>query len=247
MKLDYLFMGAHPDDIELGCGGTIAKLTSEGKKTGIVDLTRGEMGTRGTIETRKAEAQAASEILGLAYRENLALKDSDIENNRANQLKVIQQIRETRPHILITGAPYDRHPDHGKATSLIVESVFYSGLRKIETTGSNGSPQEPWRPKHVLHYIQDRNLEPDFIIDITDYWEIKKKAMLAFATQFNVEQPGDEPETYISNPVFFKHLEARARVYGHMGGFDLGEAFIYFNGPVPVKSFGFLEESSPLR
>lgn len=247
MKLDYLFMAAHPDDIELGCGGTIAKLTSEGKKTGIVDLTRGEMGTRGTIETRKAEAARASEILGLAYRENLALKDSDIENSRINQLKVIRQIRETRPHILITGAPYDRHPDHGYATRLITDSVFYSGLRKIETAGSNGKPQEPWRPKHVLHFIQDRTLEPDFVIDVTDFWEIKKQAMLAYATQFNVENAGKEPETYISNPTFFKHLEARARVYGHIGGYEFGEAYIYFNGPIPIKSFDFLEESNPLR
>lgn len=247
MTLDFLFLGAHPDDVELNSGGTVAALIAKGKKVGIIDLTQGEMGSRGTIEIRKAEAEEASKILGISYRVNLIMKDSDIINDRENQIKIIEQIRAFKPQICVTGAPFDRHPDHGNATQLCIDAIFYSGLRKIETIDKNGFVQEPWRPKHILHYMQDRPFEPDFVFDISKHWEIKKKAILAFSTQFNVSKPGNEPETYISSQNYFKQLEARARFYGHLAGFEFGEPFKYYNGPTPLKSFDFLLESSPKR
>lgn len=237
MNLDLLVFAAHPDDAELGCGGTIASLTSSGKKVGIVDLTQGEMGTRGTIETRKAEAETASKILGVEYRVNLNLGDSYQENTRENQLKIIEVVRATTPSICIVGAPWDRHPDHGKATALCLDALFYSGLQKIETNKGNGESQSPWRPAHILHYHQDRPMEPDFIFDISAFWETKVQSMLAYGTQFNVSDPEGEPETYISSEKYFKQLEGRARYFGHLGGFEFGEAFKYYNGPVPLQNF----------
>lgn len=232
MKLDVLVFAAHPDDAELNIGGTVCSLTKQGKKVGVIDLTQGEMGTRGTPETRKKEAELASGILGLSYRQNLNLGDSILENTRANQLKIIAEVRKTQPSVCITGAPHDRHPDHGKSTQLVLDSLFYSGLRKIETAGL-----KEWRPKHILHYMQDRPFEPDFIFDISETWEAKKKAVLAFDTQFNVENTGQEPETYISTPSYFKQLEARARYFGHLAGFEFGEPLKYYNGPAPLSSF----------
>lgn len=240
MKLDFLVFAAHPDDAELNCGGTIAALVSQGKKVGVLDLTQGEMGTRGTTETRKSEAENASEILGLSYRTNLDLKDSVIENTRENQLAIIQQVRFLQPDICITGAPHDRHPDHGKATALVLDALFYSGLKKIDTSSSDGTPQDSWRPFHILHYMQDRPFEPDFIFDISAQWETKRKAILAFATQFNVSDPKGEPETYISSEKYFKQLEARSRYFGHLGGFEFGEPFQYYNGPMGVTSLEML-------
>jgi len=232
MKLDVLVFAAHPDDAELNVGGTICSLTGRGKKVGVIDLTQGEMGTRGTIETRKKEAEHASEILGLSYRQNLNLGDSMLENTRANQIKIMAEIRKTQPIVCITGAPHDRHPDHGKSTQLVLDSLFYSGLRKIESDGL-----KEWRPKHILHYMQDRPFDPDFIFDISETWESKKKAVLAFDTQFNVKNAGQEPETYISTPSYFKQLEARARYFGHLAGFEFGEPLKYYNGPAPLSSF----------
>ena len=237
MSLDVLVFAAHPDDAELGCGGTIASLTASGKTVGIVDLTQGEMGTRGTIETRKAEATKASEILGVQFRVNLNIGDSFVENSRENQLKIIEVVREQKPTICIVGAPWDRHPDHGKATALCLDALFYSGLRKIETSGSNGKLQETWRPTHILHYMQDRPMEQDFIFDISEFWDTKVDSMLAYSTQFNVTDPEGEPETYISSQNYFKQLEGRARYVGHLGGFEFGEAFKYYNGPVPLQDF----------
>ena len=247
MTVDFLFLGAHPDDIELNCGGTVAAVIASGKKAGIIDLTLGEMGTRGSVEIRKQEAENASNILGVSYRANLGMKDSIVSNHRENQLKIIEQVRKCKPEICITGAPHDRHPDHGKSTQLILDALFYSGLKKIVTLDENGEPQEPWRPKHILHYMQDRPFEPDFVYDISEHWETKKEAILAFSTQFNVSNPDDEPETYISSKNYFKQLEARARYFGHLAGFEFGEPFKYYNGPTPLKSFDFLLDSSPKR
>lgn len=247
MNLDFLFIGAHPDDVELSCGGTVAAVVDMGYTAGILDLTYGEMGTRGTRETRMQEAKVAADILGVTYRHTLDLGDTILDNNRENQLQIIQQVRLLKPKICIINAPYDRHPDHGKGSLLTTDALFYSGLRKIETLGENGEPQEPWRPQHTLHYMQDRSFKPDFIFDITKYWEHKKKSVIAYHTQFNVTNPGDEPETYISSTSFFEMIEGRARYFGHMGGFDYGEPFKYFNRPTPVQSFDFLINSKPKR
>ncbi|MEX2604124.1 MAG: bacillithiol biosynthesis deacetylase BshB1 [Gracilimonas sp.] len=247
MKLDVLVFASHPDDAELGCGGTIASLTAQGKKVGIIDLTKGEMGTRGNEKTRADEVKKASEILNITYRENLNLGDSLLPNTRENQLKIIEQVRLTKPHICLIGAPFDRHPDHGKGTSLVLDSLFYSGLKKLVTDDQNGIEQKTWRPAHILHYMQDRPLEADFVFDITDHWQTKSKAMLAYSTQFNVSDPGDEPETYISSENYFKQMEARARYFGHLAGFEFGEAFKYYLSPAPLKSMNVFFESEPKR
>lgn len=247
MKLDILVFASHPDDAELGCGGTIAALTSQGRKAGIIDLTKGEMGTRGTEKTRAKEIEKASEILGISYRKNLNLGDSLIPNTRENQLKIIEQIRDTQPHICLVGAPFDRHPDHAKGTNLVLDALYYSGLKKLKTQSKDGKAQEAFRPAHILHYMQDRPIDTDFVFDISDHWEIKKEAMLAYTTQFNVGDPGDEPETYISSESYFKQLEARARYFGHLSGFEFGEAFKYYLSPTPLKNMDVFFESKPKR
>lgn len=246
-KLDVLALSAHPDDTELCCGGTLAALVNQGKKVGVIDFTRGEMGTRGTPEQRLQESEDASRIIGLSVRENLGLPDTRLKNSREFQLKIIQKIRAYRPHVCLVGAPSDRHPDHGKGTRLALDSVYYSGLAKIETTDASGNLQERWRPSHVLHFMQDRPFEPDLVFDITDTFETKKKAILAFESQFHVEDPGDEPDTYISSTEFFEGIEARARHYGHLIGAKYGEPFKYHNGPVPMASFSALFETNPER
>ena len=247
MATDVLVFAAHPDDAELNCGGTIAALVAEGKSVAIVDLSRGEMGTKGSVETRAKEAEKASEILGISYRSNLDLGDSILENNRHNQLKVITEIRKLRPHVCITGAPHDRHPDHGKATQLCLDALFYSGLAKIVVHDEQRNSLEPWRPAHILHYMQDRPFEPDFVFDISAHWETKKDAILAFASQFNVESEGGEPETYISSRKYFKQLEARARYFGHLSGFEFGEPLKYYNGPAGLSSSAVFFEAYPKR
>lgn len=224
-KLDVLAFGAHPDDIEISCGGTIAALCLQGKNVGIIDLTRGEMGTRGTAETRKAEAEEAARILGVSIRENLDLPDTRLENKREFQIPVITKLRKYRPDICLINAPTDRHPDHGNAAQLLIDCFFLSGLQKIETVDEEGLPQNPWRPSFAFHYMQDRTFTPDLLIDISHTIDIKEKALLAFKTQLNVQDPGDEPETYISGVSFFEGLRARARYYGHMGGVDFAEPF----------------------
>lgn len=246
MTLDILAFAAHPDDTELSCSGTLAKLVQQGKKAGVVDLTRGEMGTRGTPELRMKEAEKAAEILGLTVRENLGLADTRLSNTRKNQLPVIQAIRKYRPHICFITAPDDRHPDHGHATRLLLDSLFYSGLKKIETRDSGGL-QEPHRPYHILHYIQDTPFPPDIVFDITDTIHLKEKAMHAFSSQFNVSDPGSEPETYISDPAFLETMRAKATVTGHMGGFKFGEGFIYQKKPFGVDNLDFLLETAPKR
>lgn len=224
MKLDILVLSAHPDDAELGCGGTVAKHVSLGHKVGIVDLTRGELGTRGTPETRASEAAEAARILGVSVRENLQLKDGFFQNDVDHQMKVIQSIRKFRPEIVITNAVSDRHIDHGKGASLTYDSSFLSGLIKIETKDEDGKPQQAWRPKLVYHFIQSQLIVPDIIVDITGFWETKLNAIQAFKTQFF--NPGSkEPETYISNPAFLKMVESRAIEFGHTIGVQHGEGF----------------------
>ncbi|MEO6150186.1 MAG: bacillithiol biosynthesis deacetylase BshB1 [Mucilaginibacter sp.] len=224
MKLDILVLSVHPDDAELGCGGTLLKHIALGKKAGIVDLTRGELGTRGSAEIREAEANAAGEILGLAVRENLGLPDGFFQNSREYQLKIIEVIRKYQPHIIITNAYHDRHPDHGRANELLETAVFLSGLRKIETEQA-GEIQEPWRPELLLHFIQDRYIEPDILIDITDHWDKKIESIMAFKSQFYNPEWEEEPQTYISSPDFFKTTEARALEFGKNIGVKYAEGF----------------------
>ena len=247
MKADILAFGAHPDDTELSCSGTLAKLVQQGKRVTVIDLTRGEMGSRGTTELRKKEAQKAADILGLQSRENLGLPDTEIENIRNYQLPIIEMVRHYRPDICIIPSPSDRHPDHGDATALLIDAIFYSGLVKIETRDGNGDLQDPHRPFHVIHYMQDQPFDPDFVMDISDTMDIKEKAILAFSSQFNVENPGDEPETYISDPSFFDSLRARASHFGHLAGFRYGEGFLYSRKPFPVQNFDLFFENKPKR
>lgn len=224
MKLDILAFGVHPDDVELGCSGTLLLAVSEGKKVGIVDLTQGELGTRGNVQTRKEEAEAASKILGLSVRDNLGMRDGFFVNDEAHQLKVISCIRKYRPDIVICNAQQDRHPDHGRAASLVSESCFYSGLSKIKTK-LNGLDQDSWRPKNVFHYIQDRFLQPDFLVDITNVFDKKLDTIKAYATQFyNPDIIG--PETYISTPEFLDTLIGRHKLLGKTIGVVYAEGFV---------------------
>lgn len=224
MKVDILVLSAHPDDAELGCGGTIAKHIALGYKVAIVDLTQGELGTRGTPATRAQEAEAAAHIFGVAGRENLGLKDAFFLNDKEHQLKVIGAIRKYQPELILTNAIYDRHTDHGKAASLVADSAFLSGLVKIETQDESGKQQGPWRPKAVYHYIQSQLIQPDLIVDISGYWDVKLNAIKAFKTQF-YDPSSKEPETYISTPAFLQMVESRAIEFGHAIGKKHGEGF----------------------
>ncbi len=246
-QIDVLAFAAHPDDTDLCCGGALAALVKQGKKVGVIDMTRGEMGSRGTAELRKKEAQNAANIIGSSIRENIDLTDTELQNNATSRQKIIEAVRKYRPHICFVGAPSDRHPDHGYATQIALDAIFYSGLLKIESKDEAGKLQQPWRPSHVLHYMQDQPFTPDLIFDISQTFEMKKKAILAFESQFNVEDGGDEPETYISSSTFFKQIEARARHYGHQIGAKYGEPFKYYNGPIPFNSFDSFFETKPKR
>ncbi|MCB0489943.1 MAG: bacillithiol biosynthesis deacetylase BshB1 [Cyclobacteriaceae bacterium] len=223
MKLDILVLAAHPDDAELGCGGTIIKYVAEGKKVGVIDFTRGELGTRGTAETRKAEAAASASILGLSVRDNLSFKDGFFANDEEHQLQVIQQIRKYQPEIVLANAVTDRHPDHGKAANLAFDSCFYSGLTKVETE-LDGKPQLAWRPKALYHYIQSQYIVPDVVLDVSAHWDKKMEAVKAFKSQF-YDPTSNEPETYISSQGFMKMLEARGIELGHAIGAKYGEGF----------------------
>lgn len=228
MTLDLLVIVVHPDDAELGCGGTIAKQVAQGRKVGIVDLTRGELGSRGSAEIRDREAAAAAEILGLAVRENLKMRDGFFRNDEAHQLEVIRVIRRYRPEILITNALHDRHPDHGRAGDLVNDAAFLSGLRMIETLDAAGNPQEAFRPRLLLQLIQDQYIKPDVVMDVSDHWETKFRAIRAYTSQFFSEDytgNGDEPQTYISQPDFMEYIDARGREYGKYIGAKYGEGF----------------------
>ncbi len=223
MKVDVLAIGAHPDDVELGCGGTIAKLISEGKKVAILDLTQGELGTRGTNETRAIEAKNAGEILGISARENLKMKDGFLVNSEEYQLRIIKAIRTYQPEIVFCNAVDDRHPDHAKAAKLASDACFLSGLIKIETEES-GKKQEKWRPKQVFHYIQWKNLEPDFVIDISGFLDKKIESCLAYKTQF-YDPTSTEPTTPISSKSFLDSITYRAQDLGRLAGVEHAEGF----------------------
>lgn len=225
MKLDVLAIGAHPDDVELGCSGALINEVKRGKKVGIVDLTQGELGTRGTIETRYQEAADAARIMGIHTRENLKFRDGFFVNDETHQLKLISAIRKYQPEIVIGNIMEDRHPDHGKAGSLIYDSCFLSGLRQVKTTDENGREQEKWRPKYLFHYIQDRFYEPDLIVDISDVWEQRMESIKAYKTQFH-DPDSDEPQTYLSNPEFLDAITGRARLLGKRIGVQFAEGFI---------------------
>ena len=223
-NIDILAIGAHPDDVELGCSGTIAKEIAEGKKVGIIDLTRGELGTRGTAEIRDSEAKNAAEILGVSFRENLNFKDGFFINDLNHQLKLIEVIRKYKPSIIFCNAIDDRHIDHPKGAKLVVDSCFLSGLKKINTI-SDGVNQEPWRPKNIYHYIQWKSLTPDFVVDISEYFETKIKAVKAFKSQF---YDGNQSvhDTPISTKNFLDSIEYRAKDLGRLTGVDYAEGFI---------------------
>ncbi|MGH2575774.1 MAG: bacillithiol biosynthesis deacetylase BshB1 [Ignavibacteria bacterium] len=223
MKLDALFFSAHPDDIELSCGGTVVKLVKMGKKIGVIDLTQGELGTRGSKEIRQKELKNASKIMGIQARENLNLKDGNIEENFKNKLKVISIIRHYKPEIVFLPYYKDRHPDHIHASNLVKESSFYSGLRKINTKRSKQS-QAAYRPKKCIFYMQTYTFEPSFIIDITAEFETKMKAVKCYSSQF-YNPRSKEPATFISEKKFLEYLEARARFYGFQIGTKYGEPY----------------------
>jgi bacillithiol biosynthesis deacetylase BshB1 len=225
MKLDILVFGAHPDDAELGAGATIAKEVSKGKRVGIVDLTRGELGTRGSAEIRDQEAAKAAEILGVAVRENMEFADGFFVNDKEHQLELIKIIRKYRPDIVICNAVEDRHIDHAKGSKLVSDSCFLSGLRKIDTKMDGDDQwQDAWRPKVVYHFIQWKNLEPDFVVDVTGFIDKKKDAIMAYASQF-YDPNSKEPETPISSKNFTDSVNYRARDLGRMIGVEYAEGF----------------------
>lgn len=223
MKLDILAFGAHPDDVELSCSGTIIKHIREGKKVGLIDLTRGELGTRGTAEIRDAEAAEASRLMGISIRENLNMDDCFFINDKENKLKVARAIRKYQPEIILANAVSDRHPDHGRAAALVSDAVFLAGLLKVETL-DGAAKQQPWKTKAVYHYIQDRYIKPDFAVDISDYIDEKMKAIMAFRSQF-YNPASTEPETAISSKEFLDFLQARSVDYGRSIGVKYGEGF----------------------
>ncbi len=223
MKIDILAIGAHPDDVELSCAATLAKEIHRGKKVGILDLTQGELGTRGSAEIRKEEATAAAKILGAKFRLNLEFSDGFLVNNAASQLEIIKVLRKYQPDIVLCNAIDDRHIDHGKASKLASDACFLSGLRKIETI-YEGNHQSAWRPKHVFHYIQWKNIEPDFVVDVTGFLEKKLEAVFAYKSQFH-QQKSDEPETPISSTNFRDSITYRARDLGRLIGTEHAEGF----------------------
>ena len=223
MKLDVLVFAAHPDDAELSCGGTILSLVSQGKKVGIVDLTRGEMGTRGTPEIRDAESAEATKILKLSARENLKFKDVFFKNDENHQKEVIRCIRKYQPEIILCNAIKDRHPDHAKASEMVVQAVFKAGLKNY-LTADEGANQEIWRAKNLYHYIQTDMIQPDFVVDVTDFWEERMKAVRAFKSQF-FDPAGESANTLISSPEFIEVLDARARELGLSIRSKYGEGF----------------------
>lgn len=223
MKLDILAFGAHPDDIELGCAATIAKEVSKGKKVGIIDLTQGELGTRGSAELRMKEAANAAEILGVSVRENLKFADGFFKNDKEHQLEIIKMVRKYQPEIVLCNAINDRHIDHGKGSKLVSDACFLSGLQKIETE-IGGESQEKWRPKLVYHYIQWKNIEPDFVVDVTGFIDKKIESVMAYASQF-YDPNSKEPQTPISSKNFTDSIEYRARDLGRLIGTEFAEGF----------------------
>lgn len=229
--IDILAFGAHPDDVELACAGTLLRHIRDGKQVGIVDLTRGELGTRGSSEIRAEEAAAAAQILGISVRDNLELADGFFENNKENQLKVVKSLREYKPQVVLAPAAHDRHPDHGRASQLISDACFFSGLVKIDTG------QEPWRPAAIYHYVQDRYVNPDLIVDITEMVDKKMEAIMAYKSQFyQPDGKSGEPETPISSPEFLEYVQARHSHFGRLIGVRYAEGF-KVERSIGVKSF----------
>jgi len=223
MKLDILAIGVHPDDIELGCGGTILKHIAAGKKVGVLDLTHGELGSRGSGELRLVEATNSAKILGLSARENLGFADGFFRNTKENQIEIIKILRKYQPDVVLCNAPKDRHPDHGRASEMVSEACFYSGLVRIETA-LDGTSQALWRPKAVYHYIQDRYLKPDFVVDVSGFVDQKIKAIMAFSSQFY--NPASElPETPISSKKFMDFIKARMANFARDISTDYAEGF----------------------
>lgn len=238
MKIDILAVGAHPDDVELSCGATLAKEVANGKKVGILDLTRGELGTRGSAEIRDKESKKAAAILGAQFRKNLGLPDGFFVNDSKSQLEVIKIIRQHQPEIVLCNAIDDRHIDHGKGSKLVSDACFLSGLRRIETH-FDGEPQEAWRPKHVYHYIQWKNIQPDFVVDVTGFIDKKLEMIFAFESQFYDPQ-SDEPQTPISSENFKESLTYRARDLGRLVGVEYGEGFTTERYPAVSSIFDLI-------
>ena len=227
MKLFVLGIGVHPDDVELSCSGTLINEVKKGNAAGVIDLTRGELGTRGTAETRDEEAKNAAAIMGLSVRENLGMRDGFFKNDEAHQLQLIRAIRKYQPEVILANILEDRHPDHGRAGKLIAESAFLAGLSKIETLDDEGKPQQRWRPKQVLHYIQDRFHEPNLIVDISDVFEQRMESIKAYTTQFHTNPDGSKgTQTYISSPDFLDAIISRARLMGKRIGVKYAEGFV---------------------
>lgn len=235
MKVDILAFGAHPDDVELGCSGSICKAISQGLNVGIIDLTNGELGTRGTKEIRKKESEKASEILGVSFRKNLDFKDGFFVNDREHQLKVIEVLREHRPSIVFCNAVEDRHVDHPKGSKLVSDASFLSGLSKIKTYNKKSKNQLPWTPKQIYHYIQWYDIQPDLLIDISDYQETKLRAIMAYNSQF-YNPKSKEPNTPISSKNFIDSIKFRDQNFGRISGVFAAEGFTVERPPV-IKDF----------
>ncbi len=216
-------IAAHPDDAELGCAGTILTHIAAGRKVGVLDLTRGELGTRGNAELRMLESREATRLMGLHSRDNLGFRDGFFTNDEAHQLKIIEILRKYRPEIVLANSIHDRHPDHGKASSLISDACFYSGLRRIESMHET-EVQQAWRPKVVYHYIQDRYIKPDFVIDISAVMDQKISIIQAFKSQFH-DPESTEPQTVLTSPGFMERVRSRAREYGKAGDMEFGEGY----------------------
>ncbi len=238
MKLDVLAFGAHPDDVELSCAGTILQLVRSGRKVGVVDLTRGELGTRGTPELREQEAREASRILGLSCRENLGMRDGFFENDPEHQLQVVRMIRKYQPELILCNAITDRHPDHSRGAALVARAAFLAGLLKVETD-DNGTSQAPWKCRALYHYIQDRYDTPDFVVDVAAVWKERMEAVLAFRSQF-YNPESNEPETPISSREFLAYLEAKAAVFARPAGLTYAEGYIASRTPAVEDIFDLL-------
>lgn len=227
-KVDILAIGVHPDDVELSCSGTLLRHIDQGKTVGLLDLTRGELGTRGSAEIRDREALNAAQLMGAVFRHNLAMEDGFFQHNKENLIRIAQVIRTCQPTIILANALRDRHPDHGRAAQLISDACFFSGLQKIVTYDDQGQPQERWRPDAVYHYIQDRNLKPDFVVDISAFIEKKEELILAFRSQFylpDAEEYSQELSSPISGKDFLDFLKAKAATFGRDAGFAFAEGF----------------------
>ncbi len=240
MSVDILAIGAHPDDVELSASGTLLRQADLGYSFGLLDLTLGELGSRGSAEVRTQEAMAAAQLLGARFRVQLNLPDGFFEYSRESLLSIIRVVREHRPRIVLCNAPSDRHPDHGRAARLAADACFYAGLLKIDTCDTEGQLQQPWRPVSVFHYIQDQHLTPDFVVDITPYFERKMQAILSFRSQFYKPDASDEePQTPISSKDFLDFMEAKARVFGRSAQVRYAEGFLCARIPAVSDLFAF--------